>query len=620
MMNNNHELSYGTAISGGSGSVVTRISSSSTISQVQISDDNASSLLQHQQQQQQQPLHPMNQQQFQQMQAMRRFSTPYLENDSMSTSGDDYYNANSQRMTLPHPNNGHYKCNVNNGMRVAQLPPQQMTMMNTAGPSVAMPQRSQPMMIYDRCDIHGSVSNGEFPHASMMPNGYQDYNMHNGRHHSFRDVRHTNNGSMNNSRDMMLVEDATTISELTDVLPLNSSPPLSASVVRAERSIGNASSTIMEGHGLKAECHSSDLTQPSSVVSATMKMAEERGSKIKRSISTRSLSFTESNETEIVSSNESNATEKSANGRNEAFSLNLTKSPMNEESNPKTTSKTSISHITSTEGMNLDDPAIMRLFLMNPCPKGLGMVQCCIRRTKGIKNALFPEYRIYLKANDTFLMTSKKRAGNKTSNYLISMGRNDHDKNSNNIVGKLRSNFLGTEYMIYDNGNNPQYDDAYYEEKGDGNARCELGAILYATSTTLGSKGPRKMKVCIGKVDADGNPLRVWQPINKTDDQMATCFKNKDKKNIEKLVCLENRPPSWNEEVGAYVLNFNGRVSMASVKNFQLVEEADHDGNVTLQFGRTGKDEFSLDVQWPMSPFQAFALALSSCDSKLGCD
>ena len=33
---------------------------------------------------------------------------------------------------------------------------------------------------------------------------------------------------------------------------------------------------------------------------------------------------------------------------------------------------------------------------------------------------------------------------------------------------------------------------------------------------------------------------------------------------------LKNKPPKWNEQVGAYVLNFNGRVTRASVKNFQL--------------------------------------------------
>ena len=33
---------------------------------------------------------------------------------------------------------------------------------------------------------------------------------------------------------------------------------------------------------------------------------------------------------------------------------------------------------------------------------------------------------------------------------------------------------------------------------------------------------------------------------------------------------LKNKFPKWNEHVGAYVLNFNGRVTRASVKNFQL--------------------------------------------------
>ena len=75
----------------------------------------------------------------------------------------------------------------------------------------------------------------------------------------------------------------------------------------------------------------------------------------------------------------------------------------------------------------------------------------------------------------------------------------------------------------------------------------------------------------------------------------------------------------WNEQVGAYVLNFSGRVTMASVKNFQLVDP-DEQNAVILQFGRVGKDQFTMDMQWPMSPFQAFAITMSSFDSKIACD
>lgn len=58
--------------------------------------------------------------------------------------------------------------------------------------------------------------------------------------------------------------------------------------------------------------------------------------------------------------------------------------------------------------------------------------------------------------------------------------------------------------------------------------------------------------------------------------------------------------------MGAYVLNFNGRVTMASVKNFQLVDPEDQE-NVLLQFGRVGKDVFNMDYQWPLSPLQVRA-------------
>ena len=97
---------------------------------------------------------------------------------------------------------------------------------------------------------------------------------------------------------------------------------------------------------------------------------------------------------------------------------------------------------------------------------------------------------------------------------------------------------------------------------------------------------------------------------------MMTKFKDKQMRNLTALI---NKPPRWNEQVGAYVLNFNGRVTMASVKNFQLVTPDDHDA-VVLQFGRVGKDLFTMDYQYPLSPFQAFAICLSSFDYKLACE
>ncbi len=270
-----------------------------------------------------------------------------------------------------------------------------------------------------------------------------------------------------------------------------------------------------------------------------------------------------------------------------------------------------------TDNINWDDVQAVKDFLMKPVPKSANIVQCYVKRNKGTSR-LLPEYRIYLKDGDKFLMSSKKRKKKKSSNYLISLGRNDHHKGSDKIIGKLRSNFMGTEYQIYDHGKNPKNQDPFFDEKNEDPVRSELGAILYGSSFGS-SRGPRNMQVCINKVRNEGECTKEWQPAHK-DESMIQCFKHKTESAMRHLDFLENRRPKWNEDLCAYVLNFNGRVTMASVKNFQLINQGEGEKNVTMQFGRTGNNEFIMDVQWPMSLFQAFAIALSSCDSKLACD
>ncbi len=82
---------------------------------------------------------------------------------------------------------------------------------------------------------------------------------------------------------------------------------------------------------------------------------------------------------------------------------------------------------------------------------------------------------------------------------------------------------------------------------------------------------------------------------------------------------MRNKLPQWNEETRSFVLNFHNRVSRASVKNFQAVPDFDLD-YIAMQFGRIGPDAFTLDFQYPLSAFQAFAIGLSSLDPKLACE
>jgi len=41
---------------------------------------------------------------------------------------------------------------------------------------------------------------------------------------------------------------------------------------------------------------------------------------------------------------------------------------------------------------------------------------------------------------------------------------------------------------------------------------------------------------------------------------------------------------------------------------------------VILQFGKIGKDLFTMDYRYPISAFQAFAICLSSFDTKIACE
>ena len=52
-----------------------------------------------------------------------------------------------------------------------------------------------------------------------------------------------------------------------------------------------------------------------------------------------------------------------------------------------------------------------------------------------------------------------------------------------------------------------------------------------------------------------------------------------------------------------------------------LPQVADFDKeHIILQFGKVGKDTFTMDYQWPISAVQAFAICLTSFDNKLACE
>lgn len=237
---------------------------------------------------------------------------------------------------------------------------------------------------------------------------------------------------------------------------------------------------------------------------------------------------------------------------------------------------------------------------MTPVPKGQTLL-CNITRFKkgGFKNKFFPRFEMQMD-DGTFLMGAKKRkkSASNGSNYLISRDSRAK-KASPNVLGKVRSNFSGTEFVVFDKGANPKDKDARADE-----IRNELAAVTYVRN--IQSNGPRQMKIVV-----PSNPEVQFQ-----DGELMTRL---NQEMGEGCITGYNKPPTYDGERRCFTMNFNGRCKMASVKNFQLVPD-DAPDHIMLQFCRAGKDLFNVDIRWPMSPMVALGICLTSLDSKIATD
>ncbi|CEL92258.1 unnamed protein product [Vitrella brassicaformis CCMP3155] len=236
----------------------------------------------------------------------------------------------------------------------------------------------------------------------------------------------------------------------------------------------------------------------------------------------------------------------------------------------------------------------LRPLLLNPPAKG-GMVECQIVREKGGLNKLFPKYTLQTEKG-IFLMRSQKRKHNKTSNYWVWMGYEDPTKDSPNFLGKLRANFIGSEYTLFGDGDgSPSSRSASFSSSQSASARTALSGVSASNVLSGGTdqniqqqlqlqqqeqtshlwgrrpRGPRQMQVVIPMVHTS-NERWVCRPANHEEEGLLSYLKVGDTTHV---LTFQNKQPKWNEHIGAFVLNFNKRVTQASVKNFQLVANDD---------------------------------------------
>ena len=96
---------------------------------------------------------------------------------------------------------------------------------------------------------------------------------------------------------------------------------------------------------------------------------------------------------------------------------------------------------------------------MQPIPMQAGRIKFTIQRNKSGLNKITPSYNLYIEkspGNKILVLHGKKRAFNKTTNFLISLSKDSNDRESNMCVGKLRANKERNKFVLYDNGANYQ--------------------------------------------------------------------------------------------------------------------------------------------------------------------
>ena len=268
---------------------------------------------------------------------------------------------------------------------------------------------------------------------------------------------------------------------------------------------------------------------------------------------------------------------------------------------------------------------IAKKWLTSPCNINDPKMLCYVEREKSLLGGKIT-YKCYLEAKDEskprYIMTANKKKSSSTSYYLFlcSDEADIDDRGSEAVIGKLRGlNAIGTKYSITDEGMST--DKTVVESM----LLRELGYMAFEFDG-----GPSKIEALIPSVNPVNSKACVWKPGCSDSSQNRSIETRKDDNDLIKLV---NKQPQWDEKYGGHVLNFNGRVKVSSVKNFQLLMKSngkspvrstesqaksdDDASEIILQFGKVDKNKFSLDFQYPLSPFQAFALCIASMDGKI---
>ena len=188
-----------------------------------------------------------------------------------------------------------------------------------------------------------------------------------------------------------------------------------------------------------------------------------------------------------------------------------------------------------------------------------------------------------------FILCAKEEFSVFHKNFLIYISR---DFSETSIIAKLHSYNNKNEFILYDTGTSPSKL-KNINDLNKNNLRRYLLQIKF-----LNNKKFDHFIVYLPKDDYFGN------------NNFNIDINHKDKLNegdFNKIDVYENDLPKFDFNLHTFVNSFSNRVKEKSKFNFKIVNE----GKKSIECGKVNDLNYILDISYPFSPLEAFAIALS---------
>lgn len=285
-------------------------------------------------------------------------------------------------------------------------------------------------------------------------------------------------------------------------------------------------------------------------------------------------------------------------------------------------------------------------FINSPLSKEIGMIRCYVRVNSPYdmdgRSLCNNKYEMYIQKptilkypfgslpnnrpidGDKLILVANN---NSMNNVDISLdvrrfGITDYNKMGVNYCGSVKSSILGLTHKVIIPVRSFISDNIIHYEI----------AIINYTYNRIVNVGPRKMNITIPNISK-----KEYNEYNEHISDWEIC-EERNLLSAQNKIVGKNKEPYWSNTINAHSLDFNGRVTLPSNKNFQIMfnqsELSTNDnsfsfmdfGGIDIQFGKVndnfdgnGAEIYTLDFKWPISPLQAFGICISSCISKIAC-